>query len=215
MSEYFFTSDPHFGHGNIIKYCQRPFLTTEDADELKQNHQMKVSQASIQNMDEKICSNINEVVGKEDILYCLGDWMFMYLGKNPSIQKRLDYIRKCEEYRARIECKNVHLIYGNHDYHNLLCGTCFFSSINFYKELKINKTLIIMCHYAMRVWNRSHQGSWNLYGHSHNMLSDIPENLVDVGVDGHNFMPWSYNEIGNYMRKKLLLLNETKSERKI
>ena len=38
--------------------------------------------------------------------------------------------------------------------------------------------LVVLCHYAMRVWDRSHYGSWHLYGHSHGNLppwkSDSP-----------------------------------------
>jgi calcineurin-like phosphoesterase family protein len=31
----FFTADLHLGHGNIIKYCQRPFMTAEETAQTK------------------------------------------------------------------------------------------------------------------------------------------------------------------------------------
>lgn len=53
----FFTSDEHFNHTNIIKYCNRPF---SDA-----NH-----------MNEIIIQRHNEIVGINDTVYHLGDVTF-------------------------------------------------------------------------------------------------------------------------------------------
>lgn len=50
----FFTSDTHFGHANIIKYCDRPFKDTD-------------------HMDEAIIERWNETVSPEDTVYHLGD----------------------------------------------------------------------------------------------------------------------------------------------
>jgi len=49
-----FTSDPHFFHGNVIKYCNRPFASAEE-------------------MNEKLIENWNKVVGEKDVVYLLGD----------------------------------------------------------------------------------------------------------------------------------------------
>jgi calcineurin-like phosphoesterase family protein len=52
-----FTSDYHFGHTNIIKYCNRPFETTHE-------------------MNKEIIRRHNEVVAPGDIVYFLGDFAF-------------------------------------------------------------------------------------------------------------------------------------------
>lgn len=53
----FFTSDLHFGHQNILKFCNRPWKTTEE-------------------MDEALIKRWNSVVGKDDIVFNLGDFAF-------------------------------------------------------------------------------------------------------------------------------------------
>jgi calcineurin-like phosphoesterase family protein len=56
-SKVFFTADTHFGHTNIIKYCNRPFANAQD-------------------MDEAIIHNWNQVVYPGDTVYHLGDFSF-------------------------------------------------------------------------------------------------------------------------------------------
>jgi len=49
-------------------------------------------------------------------------------------------------------------------------------------------SIFILTHCAMRVWERSHYGSINLYGHSHGRLSEYNDKLqMDVGVDVWNY----------------------------
>ena len=52
---YFFTADQHFGHANIIKYCNRPFATSEE-------------------MDEILIRNFNQIVKPEDTTIHAGDF---------------------------------------------------------------------------------------------------------------------------------------------
>lgn len=51
----YITSDTHFGHTNIIKYCKRPFKSTKD-------------------MDKIIIKNWNKIVKPDDIIWHLGDF---------------------------------------------------------------------------------------------------------------------------------------------
>jgi hypothetical protein len=51
------------------------------------------------------------------------------------------------------------------------------------------------------VWPRSHYGSIHLYGHSHDMLSHNGK-AMDVGVDGNNYHPYSFEEIVNRLKDK-------------
>lgn len=69
----FFTSDLHFGHQNIIKFCNRPWETTEE-------------------MDKALIENWNSVVGENDIVFDLGDFAFASNGRWKEILNQLNGI---------------------------------------------------------------------------------------------------------------------------
>jgi len=148
-------------------------------------------------MDQVIFDNINQVVGYDDTLYIVGD--FCFRGKKPL------------DYRLRINCREVHLILGNHDkrtdfYPNeSTVDMNGFSSIQEVKEIIYCNQRIYLSHYPHRSWPASHKGSWMLYGHVHSRLNeeDRASNrlTLDVGVDNtvnHNKpfgQPWSFKEL--------------------
>ena len=56
------------------------------------------------------------------------------------------------------------------------------------------KVEIFLCHYAMRVWNKSHWNVPHLYGHSHGNLPSQGLSF-DIGVDCHNYFPVSMKRV--------------------
>lgn len=176
-----FSSDPHWGHYNIIRYSCRPF-------------------SSVEEMNEALIKNFNSKVGPKDHLYLLGDLFFMRYDRAIEILKRLN--------------GKKFLVLGNHDgmiRKKRSLFEPFFEFIGDDLEIKIQdpdapngkSQKIIMHHYAKRVWNDSHKGSWNLYGHSHGSLPDDPNALqMDVGVDCNNYFPFSYEEVKAFMKQK-------------
>lgn len=158
---YFFTADEHYGHRNILKYCNRPFNSVDE-------------------MDAEIISNHNEVVKNGDIVVHVGDFT---LAKNQFAQKIVEQLN------------GEHIfIEGSHDKWMKLQYAQIW-------QRTIEKQPIIACHYAMRVWPRSHYNSWLVYGHSHGGLP--PEGKSwDVGVDNNDFYPVSFDQLKEIMDKR-------------
>lgn len=67
----FVTADTHFGHQNIIKYCNRPFMSTEE-------------------MDAALIKNWNETVSNKDLVIHLGDFALGSRDYTASIIKKLN-----------------------------------------------------------------------------------------------------------------------------
>jgi calcineurin-like phosphoesterase family protein len=68
-------------------------------------------------------------------------------------------------------------------------------------DIKVEGQYITLSHYAMRVWNKSHFNSWNLFGHSHGTLKPVGKSM-DVGVDVNDFKLVSYDQVKEFMSKQ-------------
>jgi len=145
----------------------------------------------VSHMDEEIINNHNEVVDPEDDFYFLGDLSFNR--------------RATESYLQRLN-GNKFFIGGNHDYSDTIkLYEKYGTYLGNLAEIDVAGQRIVICHYSMRVWNKSHHGAWHLYGHSHHSLPDDPHALsIDVGINGkgYNYRPLSFRQIKAIMAKK-------------
>jgi calcineurin-like phosphoesterase family protein len=181
----YFTSDTHYGHSNI---CRATTRWTE-SDNLTRDFK------SLDAMNSALVDRINDTVGQDDILIHLGDWSF-------------GGFENIEEFRKRIVCKNVHLVFGNHDHHirrNKGFIQTIFTTTQDYLHLDIRKPngkeilkySMVCMHYPIASWNGMNDGVIHLHGHVH-----LPPHqrvnegkAMDVGVDGNNLYPISLEEI--------------------
>ena len=185
----FFTSDTHFGHANIIKYCKRPF-------------------ASVEEMDNTLIHNWNAVVRPEDTVYHLGDFAVGGGPAAPYLRRLNGTIYFClgnHDKRLRFikAYLDIELELQDHFAGSYLNDDKVKFGIPYLREVTVEKQEIVLCHYAMKVWNGSHKGSWQLYGHSHGTLPDDPNSLsCDVGVDCWNYFPVSMEQLRDKMKTK-------------
>lgn len=162
MSKIFITSDTHFGHKNIAG----PAISS-----WKHGYR---NYGSVAEMNEAILDAINSKVGPDDVLYHLGDFA---MGDKKLIPG----------YREAIKCREIHLVYGNHDGHIRKAPNlqALFSSVQDYKEMRHNGILFCLMHFAMHIWPEHAGGAIHLFGHSHGSLGPQERKREDVGIDNH------------------------------
>ena len=131
-------------------------------------------------MDEAIIERHNSVIKKDDEVIHLGDF---------TLEKR----SIANAYLEKLNGNHV-FIAGSHD--RWLPKTA-----PYLWQETIRGQSIIACHYAMRVWPKSHHNSWQVYGHSHGLL-DSQGKQWDVGVDNNDFYPVSFEELVEIMKKQ-------------
>ena len=174
-----FTADTHFGHKNIIRFCDRPFK-------------------DIYEHDTKIATYWNDVVSEKDIVYHLGDLAFF---NNRNKNAIIDLVNTLNGKK--------YLIPGNHDRKiGLIKDKTQFTVLPPYHELNVKdeelgKATIILCHYPFERWNKAHYGSFHLHGHCHGVIKN-KKSRMDVGIDAVGYTPISLNDIKVRFTRALL-----------
>jgi len=155
---------------------------------------------SVTEMNEHLIAQHNAKVTADDITFHVGDF---YLGRAEGVLKIISRLNGTHWF-----------IPGSHDKW-LERKTLLTQGLAITKpllELKMFDPHIICCHYAMRVWAKSHFNSWHVYGHSHGKLP--PEGKSwDVGVDNNAFAPVSYEELVEIMKNRPDNFNLVKERR--
>ena len=113
---------------------------------------------------------------------------------------------------------HIHLIVGNHEKDIISNDIALSKFVGVYdmleitvkdEEISYGNQHIVLCHYPLLVWNASHRGSWQLFGHVHGGLSNKgviqhSPTQMDVGVDCNNYKPFSYEKVKEIITKQCL-----------
>lgn len=176
----YFSADWHLGHGNIIKYCFRPFSNTDE-------------------MDAEIIDNTNEVVMQNDRLIIIGDVAFKGAGDAMASYRRRIVCKNVFVVLGNHDKEQV-----IRRYFSVLPAEYMYV----HKESP-NDFRMVLSHYRMDVWEHAHHGAGHLYGHSHGKLKPKtgPDGrglmCFDVGVDTWNFKPLSLTQVRAEMRRRM------------
>jgi calcineurin-like phosphoesterase family protein len=128
----------------------------------------------LEEMRETMIARHNEIIRPEDTVYHIGDF---YFGKD---------VHKAEWIISRLNGKNI-FIKGNHD---------DWLPENHPTRLEFwhGKQYIVLDHFQMTTWPKSHNGSFQFYGHSHG--KSVPRgNQLEVFCGNYNYAPVLLNDL--------------------
>lgn len=152
-------ADTHFRHADALAWYGRP-------------------QATVDAMDDALVDAINARVGAKDLLVHLGDFA------------RVDDWTKAEldrvaALRARIACRRIHLVRGNHDPVGERRFDDLFESVD---EIVSARGIagiderVVLFHYPIDQWQGRPNGGFHLHGHVHGHGATVARRH-DCGVD--------------------------------
>ena len=182
-----FTSDLHFGHENILKFCKRPYSTVEE-------------------MDNALINNWNSAVDDNDIVFDLGDFAFapnwrwkevllqlkghhyLIIGNHDEVRYPGDSIMRLFE---RVENQMLLKIDGRQVYLNHYPFLCYGGA---YRKPE---------NAVIQLFGHVHSGP-NSAGKDSDRLVNLFPYQYDVGVDNNNYTPVSWNRIKEIVNNQVL-----------
>lgn len=176
----FFTSDTHFNHTSIIKFCERPF-------------------ADVEEMNEKLIENWNNKVTKDSVVFHLGDFAFGGSEVWTELLKRLNgEIFLIEGNHDRRQ--------SGADRYKLFAGVYRQLLIKVEDTLFLLNHYPFLCYGSrergvINLFGHVHT-SLNNSGLDAPRLQYLYPTQYDVGVDNNNFTPISFSEIKNIIEQQ-------------
>jgi len=165
VADVFIISDTHFGHNNILEFLN------EDGSKVREFR-------DVHDMNETMIERWNNTIGKQDIVYHLGD---VYFGNGHQVLPRLN--------------GRKHLIVGNHD--NPKSGHLrkTFVEIMLWREFK--EYDCVMTHVPIHE-SGLYKRKFNLHGHVHNgkhrgLIAD--KRYINCCVEVNDYTPRHIEDI--------------------
>lgn len=189
-----FTSDFHFGHENIIKFCNRPCVDVE-------------------HMNQYLVRNYNNLVDDDDLCYILGDFAFansktishiLKSMKGRKILIRGNHDRgTMDKYPFEFVFDELVLTYkgirfrlSHYPYFVDEYEKSFGSDLRYACKRPVYRPGEVLLHghthLAPKDIKRCEDVIWSSSRYGDSMSKKIS---LDVGVDGHNWCPWQIDEI--------------------
>lgn len=169
LTDFFITSDTWFGRNQILEIANRR------------------SFQSVDEMDKALIKNWNSVVGKNDIVFHLGNFAW-----DPHTAKKA--LKKLNG--------NIYFIVGNAD-------EALLDIIGLYPKHNIIEGQIIdlpefdsiLSHYPLEVWNGKESGTIHFHGHTvYSHKTDLRRsNRVNACTDFWNYTPIRYSTIKEFI----------------
>ena len=168
-----FTSDLHFWHKNICKYCNRPFETMEE-------------------MNQALIDNWNSVVKEDDTVFVLGDMGFCGYDKLEPLMFQLNG----KKYLIQGNHDSDKIVFRLYEA-NIIEGYYKMHEVTIIGDEECPDQQLTLCHFPMIDWPNKERGAWMVHGHQH-QLPETPSCSVmhwDVGVDKNNLKPVSFEQL--------------------
>jgi len=140
--------------------------------------------SNVTEMNNYIIERFKDQVKSGDVVYFLGDFQF----SNTKVWL---------ESITDIQGVEVHLIQGNHD-NKKVCNFKGWKSSTSLKDIKVNDTKIVLCHYPIEEWRAKDHGSIHLHGHTHGMMSHENQYVykrLDIGYDNIKDVLISFEDV--------------------